>query len=143
MGADDGERDPGKAPQQIFPKLTPAQMARLEAHGRRVETRAGEVLLEPGERPRNIFVVLSGSLEALLRATTGEQLFNVLTPGDFTGEMSTLRGSVSFVRIRVREGGALIAVDTHKLREIVQTDAELSELFMRAFILRRAALIST
>jgi thioredoxin reductase (NADPH) len=132
-----------KRREQIFPKLTPAQMARLEAHGRRIETRAGEVLLEPGDRARNIFVVLSGSLEALLRATAGEQLLNVLTPGDFTGEMSTLRGSVSFVRIRVREGGALIAVDTHKLREIVQTDAELSELFMRAFILRRVALIST
>jgi thioredoxin reductase (NADPH) len=132
-----------KRREQMFPKVTPAQMARLEAHGRRIETRAGEVLVEPGERPRNIFVVLSGSLEALLRATTGEQLFNVLTPGDFTGEMSTLRGSVSFARIRVREGGALIAVDTHKLREIVQTDAELSELFMRAFILRRVALIST
>jgi thioredoxin reductase (NADPH) len=132
-----------KRREQMFPKVTPAQMARLEAHGRRIETRAGEVLVEPGERPRNIFVVLSGSLEALLRATTGEQLFNVLTPGDFTGEMSTLRGSASFARIRVREGGALIAVDTHKLREIVQTDAELSELFMRAFILRRVALIST
>ncbi|TLY64893.1 MAG: cyclic nucleotide-binding domain-containing protein [Gammaproteobacteria bacterium] len=131
-----------KRREQMFPKLTPAQMARLEAHGRRVETRAGEVLLELGARPRNIFIVLAGSLEILLHATIGGESVYLLTSGDFSGEMSTLKGSVSLARIRVREGGAVAALDTDKLREIVQTDAELSELLMRAFILRRVALIS-
>ena len=131
-----------KRREQMFPKLTAAQMARLEAHGRRVETRAGEVLLELGARPRNIFIVLAGSLEILLHATIGGESVYLLTSGDFSGEMSTLKGSVSLARIRVREGGAVAALDTDKLREIVQTDAELSELLMRAFILRRVALIS-
>jgi len=45
--------------------------------------------------------------------------------------------------MRVREGGEVLSIDEAHLRAIIQTDAELSELFMRAFILRRVALIST
>ncbi|HTS52524.1 MAG TPA: FAD-dependent oxidoreductase, partial [Burkholderiales bacterium] len=67
----------------------------------------------------------------------------VLLPGDFTGEMSTLRGVAGFVRVRVREGGAVLAIDEENLRNVVQTDAELSEILMRAFILRRMGLLSS
>ena len=55
-----------KRREQIFPKLTPAQIARLEAHGTRIETRAGEVLIEPGQLHREFLVVLTGSLEVTL-----------------------------------------------------------------------------
>jgi thioredoxin reductase (NADPH) len=128
--------------QQMFPKLTAAQIARLERHGERLQAHAGEVLLEPGERPRKFFVVISGSIELLLARSSGYELFYTLTPGDFSGEMSALRGSAGVVRIRMGKDGTLIAVDIDQLRAIVQTDAELSELFMRAFILRRMGLLS-
>ncbi len=131
-----------KRREQMFPKLTQAQIARLEAHGRRMRVQAGTVLLDAGERPRQIFVVLSGSVELLLRKEAGEELLNLLATGDFTGEISALRGSTGFARIRVREGGTVVAVDITELRAIVQTDAELSELMMRAYILRRVALLS-
>ena len=132
-----------KRREQVFPKLTSLQIARLEAHGRRVEMRAGEVLVEPGERHRDLLVVLSGSLEIALPGVLGEELITVLLPGDFTGEMSTLRGVAGFVRVRVREGGAVLAIDDDNLRDVVQTDAELSEIFMRAFILRRMGLVGS
>jgi thioredoxin reductase (NADPH) len=132
-----------KRREQVFPKLTPLQIARLEAHGTRTETCAGEVLIEPGERHRKLLVVLSGSLEAALPGMLGEELITVLLPGDFTGEMSTLRGVAGFVRVRVREGGAVLVIDEENLRNIVQTDAELSEILMRAFILRRMGLLAS
>jgi len=129
--------------EQVFPKLTPAQIARLETHGTRTDTHAGDVLIEPGERHRKLLVVLSGSLEAALPGMLGEELITVLMPGDFTGEMSTLRGVAGFVRVRVREGGAVLVIDEENLRNIVQTDAELSEILMRAFILRRMGLLAS
>jgi thioredoxin reductase (NADPH) len=70
-------------------------------------------------------------------------LLFLLSPGDFTGEMSTLRGTPALVRIRVREAGAVLLIDAEQLRRIVQNDAELSELFMRAFILRRMSVIES
>jgi thioredoxin reductase (NADPH) len=127
---------------QMFPELTPAQVARLERHGTRVRTNKGDVLAEPGERYRRLMVVLSGSIEIVRPGISGEELVTVHTVNHFAGEMSTLRGAASVVRARVREEGEILAIDSDNLRTIVQTDAELSELFMRAFILRRVGLIA-
>ena len=127
---------------QMFPKLTPAQVARLQLHADRVVTKAGDVLIQPGERHRRFMVVLEGSLEVLLPAPSGYELLIVLEPGDFSGEMSTLRGVAGLARILVRDAGVVLSIDEQNLRNIVQTDAELSELFMRAFILRRMGIVS-
>jgi thioredoxin reductase (NADPH) len=132
-----------KRREQIFPKLTAAQIARLEAYGEHIDTYTGDVLVEPGDRHRKLLVVLTGSLELALPGVQGEQLLTVLLPGDFAGEMSTLRGVAGFTRIRVREGGNVLAIDEENLRDVVQTDAELSEIFMRAFILRRMGLVAS
>jgi thioredoxin reductase (NADPH) len=127
---------------QMFPKLTAPQITRLETHGSRTPMHAGELLIEVGDRPSKFFVVIAGTLELLISRSSGYELFFTLTPGDFTGEMSALRGSTGMVRVRAGKDGVLIAIDIDKLRSIVQTDAELSELFMRAFILRRMELLS-
>ena len=126
---------------QIFPRLTPAQIARLEPHGRRFATRGGEILAQPGDRHNKLLVVLSGSVEIVRPGIAGEELIVVHTPGQFSGEISTLRGVGSLVRARVREAGEVLAIEAAQLRQIVQTDSELSELLMRAFILRRVGLI--
>jgi len=125
----------------MFPKLTPAQIDRLEAYGSRMRIRAGEVLTEPGDRHGRILVVLSGAIEVVLPGIDGETPITVHTAGSFGGEMSALRGSGATVRARVREDGEVIAIEHEGLLRVVQNDAELSELFMRAFILRRMGLI--
>ncbi|HKT71843.1 MAG TPA: FAD-dependent oxidoreductase [Steroidobacteraceae bacterium] len=127
--------------EQMFPKLTPAQMRRLEPHGKRSAIHAGEVLGEVGERA-NMLVILSGSIEIVRPGMSGEEPIIVQTAGDFTGEMSTLRGLGSFVRLRARESGEVLSISNQDLRIVVQTDPEISELFMRAFILRRMGLLA-
>jgi thioredoxin reductase (NADPH) len=128
--------------EQMFPKLTAQQIARLEPHGRRIRTTAGQVLSEAGEGHRDLHVVLSGSLEILRPGMQGEVPITVAVPGDFTGEMSTLRGLGGFTRVRVAEAGEILAISESQLRTVVQTDSEIMEIFMRAFILRRMGLIS-
>jgi thioredoxin reductase (NADPH) len=132
-----------KRREQMFPKLAQSQIARLEALGRRSQTRAGEVLVERGERAQSLLVVLSGTLEVVLPAREHEERVTVLEAGDFSGELSTLRGVAGFTRIRARDSGAVLAIDVERLRELVQTDAELSEIMMRAFILRRMGLVAS
>src|SRR3989454_11143515 len=50
---------------QVFPTLTPEQIARVAAHGhvRRVEH--GEVLLEPGDQNPRFFVVTAGPIQGV------------------------------------------------------------------------------
>lgn len=132
----------GERKDQTFPILTPAQIARLAPYGKRIAVHKGQILAEPGERHRKLFVVLSGSIEVVRPTMQGEQLIIEIVPGGFTGEMNTLRGVGSLARARVREDGELLAIPDDQLRTVVQTDARLSELFVRAFILRRVALVA-
>ncbi|HTV98373.1 MAG TPA: FAD-dependent oxidoreductase [Steroidobacteraceae bacterium] len=127
---------------QMYPKLSAAQIARLEPHGGKLATRAGQVLAEPGER-HPMYVVLSGSIEVVQVGMAGEVLVALHVPGSFSGEMSTLRGVGAVVRMRVREAGEILVITDPHLRTIVQTDPELGELFLRAFILRRVRLIES
>jgi len=129
--------------EQMFPKLTAEQIERLKPHGRVIRTTAGQVLSEAGQGHRDMQVVLSGSLQITRPGMQGETPITVETPGDFTGEMSTLRGLGGFTRVRVVEPGEVLSISESQLREIVQTDSEIMEIFMRAFILRRMGLISS
>jgi thioredoxin reductase (NADPH) len=126
---------------QMFPRLTPVQIARLTSHGRKIATRTGEILAEPGDR-LPMYVVLSGSIEVLQPTLAGETLIVLHSQGSFSGDVGTLRGIGSVVRMRVRDAGEVLAIDNGDLRSIVQTDSQLSELFMRAYILRRVALMT-
>jgi thioredoxin reductase (NADPH) len=132
-----------KRREQMFPKLSAQQIARIEPHGRRLPTHAGDVLVEAGQRHHELIVVLTGSVEIGLPGMHGEDLLTILLPGDFTGEMSTLRGVPGFSRIRAREAGEVLAISEDHLRIVVQTDAEISEILMRAFILRRMGLVAS
>jgi hypothetical protein len=78
---------------QMFPRLTPEQIARLEHQGERVPMHAGELLFDVGDRPSKFFVVISGSVELLIAKAGGYELFYTLAPGEFSGEMNALRGS--------------------------------------------------
>ena len=49
--------------EQVFPKLTPAQMARVAAHGRVRPVREGEVLVPAGHPVESFFLVTAGSIE--------------------------------------------------------------------------------
>ena len=71
-----------------------------------------------------------------------ETLVTVHGTGQFTGEVNTLSGRRSFFRARATKAGNVIELDHQQMLTLVQTDAELSDILMRAFILRRVELIA-
>jgi thioredoxin reductase (NADPH) len=127
---------------QMFPTLTPAQIARIAAHGRRRPIQRGEVLFEAGTEVIPFFVVVKGRIEILRPTGAGEALVAAHGPGQFSGEIQTLSGRRALARARVSEAGEVIELDREHLLALVQTDSELSEIIMRAFILRRVELIA-
>jgi thioredoxin reductase (NADPH) len=127
--------------EQIFPVLTAAQISRIAAIGRMRAIQSGEVLVEQGDGAIPIFVVVSGELEAVLPTSTTETLITVSRAGQFTGEVNTLSGRRALARLRARQPGEVIELSRENVLALVQTDAELSEILMRAFILRRVELL--
>ena len=127
---------------QIFPKLTPDQIRRITAHGRTRTIEQGEVLYEQGDSATSFFVVVSGELEVLRPSGAVETLVTVHRSGQFTGEVGTLSGRRTMFRLRATKTGKVIELDRQRMLTLVQTDAELGEILMRAFILRRPELIT-
>jgi thioredoxin reductase (NADPH) len=128
--------------EKIFPKLTPAQISRIAVHAHIRSVQAGEVLLEQGDTSVPFFVVTTGEVEIVRPLGTHETLITVHGPGEFTGEVNMLSGRRSLVRARATKSGEVIELDHQQMLALIQTDAELSDILMRAFILRRVELIS-
>jgi len=128
--------------EQLFPRLSEAQLARLTSAGTRRNAAAGEIIFEQGSRLGSLYIVLSGRLEIVSPGKTDETRITILEAGQFTGEVGMLAGRPALVRTRAIAPSELLEIGQAAIRHIVQTDPELSELFLRAFLRRRQALIS-
>jgi thioredoxin reductase (NADPH) len=126
---------------EAFPVLTAEQISRIRPLSKVRQVKAGDILFEPGDSDVPFFVLLSGSMEIVQPDLNGERAIVKHEAGGFTGEMTTISGRLALVRGRVTEAGEFLQMSNHDLRTLVARDAELSEIFMRAFILRRVALI--
>jgi thioredoxin reductase (NADPH) len=127
---------------EMFPRLTPAQIARVAQHGRIREVTAGEVLVRQGDSAVPFFVVQSGELEITRPSMAGSIRVTVHHAGEFSGETNMLTGRRSLVQMRACTATSVIELSRDALLQLVQTDAEISEILMRAFILRRVQLIA-
>jgi thioredoxin reductase (NADPH) len=128
--------------EKIFPKLTSVQIDRIATRGHVRSMEEGEVLYEQGHRAAPLFVVISGELEVVRPSVPVETLITTYESGQFTGEVGTLSGRRSLFRVRATKPGRVIELDRQQMLALIQTDTELGEILMRAFILRRVELIA-
>ncbi len=127
---------------EAFPVLTADQINRLRALSKVRKVEVGDILFEPGDSSIKFFVLLSGSMEIVQPDLHGERPIVKHEAGEFTGEITMISGLRSLVRGRVTVAGEFLEMSSEDLRTLVARDAELSEIFMRAFILRRVTLIN-
>lgn len=128
--------------EQTFPVLTTAQIARLAPMGVEEEVEDGTIVVEQGQTDVPFIVVLAGALEIVSMRSAVEHSVTTHDVGHFTGELTLLARGRSLVRARARGETRLLRIDGAALRALVQTDGELSEILVRAFILRRVGLLS-
>src|SRR5216684_7732612 len=127
---------------QAFPVLSVSQIDRIRSCSRSRQVVPGDILFEPGDENVPFYVLLSGGMEIVQPDLAGEHLIAKHGPAQFTGEMTMISGRRCLVRGRVTEPGEFLELTGDGLRSLVARDAELSDIFMRAFILRRLLLIS-
>jgi thioredoxin reductase (NADPH) len=102
----------------------------------------GEILFDVGDQQAPFLLVVTGELHAVRKNANGEDLIAVHGPGQFTGEVSLLSGRRALVQERANAPGEVIELNREQLLQLIQTDAEISEIVMRAFILRRVEIIT-
>src|SRR5262245_61723451 len=121
---------PSVPEREIFPTLTETQIERLTPLGRERPFVAGEILFEQGGINRPLTVVLEGEIEILSDRDT---LVTVHHPGQFSGDVDLIAGHPAIVRARARLSGRVLEVPAERVRSLVVTDPELSQILLRAF----------
>jgi thioredoxin reductase (NADPH) len=122
------------------PVLTTIQIERIAALAVRREVAEGEVLYEPGDDTPPVFVVISGAIRILAMAGGQERIVTTYSAGQFSGELLMISGRKSIYRCQAVEPGTLLELSAKNLRVLIARDAELNDIFMKAFLARRLSL---
>ncbi|WP_330249579.1 FAD-dependent oxidoreductase [Nocardia sp. NBC_00565] len=123
-----------------FPRLSDEQVATLAVGGTRRRVRAGATLVQAGEPSDTFFVILSGKVGIVGDEQT-HRIVRVHGPGRFLGELGLLEGQVAFYTAEMVEDGEVLAVPAQRVRALVEHDPVLSDLILRAYLVRRSLLI--
>jgi thioredoxin reductase (NADPH) len=102
----------------------------------------GEVLIEGGQTNVPFFVLKAGEIEVIRPSALDEILVATVRPTQFTGDISMILGRPAQMRLRVRDSGEVVRLTRDQMHALIQNDAEISEVLMRAFIHRRVAVIA-
>jgi thioredoxin reductase (NADPH) len=130
---------------QMFPIFDAAQIetAKRFASGPARDFAPGEVIFDAGERHAPAWLVLKGLIDVVRRdGLNHEAAITTHGPGQFSGEVSQLAGAGTLATGRAGpEGCTVLPFDAAHVRALMVGSADVGEILMRAFILRRVGLI--
>jgi thioredoxin reductase (NADPH) len=129
---------------QVFPILSPEEIAQLRHFGGMRHFKPGEYLSKAGERSPGMLVILSGEVDATQHDALGQDEHIVThRPGSFSAELSLLSGTPALVNAIAKGHVEVLVIPPQKVRDLMVEEAELGERIMRALILRRVGLLET
>src|SRR5271156_6897021 len=137
---DTNRPESGSLDTSYAPVLSAVQVERIRAFATSRQVMAGEILYEPGDDTPPAFVVMSGRIRILALAGGQEQIVTSYGVGQFSGELLMISGRKSIYRCQATENGTLLELKAKDLRTIIGKDAELSDIFVKAFLARRLSL---
>ncbi len=126
---------------EAFPLLTAAQIDRMRPYGKIRHVEAGEVLFEAGDSDVPVFVILSGGMDILQACPSARRILVSHVPGSVTGEFSVIAGHRAVLRGQATKSGEFLQIAPSDFRFLAARDAELGDILMKAYILRRMLLI--
>jgi thioredoxin reductase (NADPH) len=130
---------------QMFPVFDAGQIetAKRFASGPAREFAPGDIVFEVGERQAPAWLVLKGSIDVVRRdGLNREAAITTHHAGQFSGELSQLSGRETLAQgMAGAEGCTALPFDAAHVRALIIGSAEIGEILMRAFILRRMGLL--
>jgi len=130
---------------QMFPTLDAGQVetAKRFASGPIRHFEPAEIVFDIGQRNAPAWLVLKGAIDVTRRNALGtETPITTHHAGQFSGEVSQLAGREALARgLAGPEGCCALPFDASHVRALMIGSAEIGEIMMRAYILRRVGLI--
>jgi thioredoxin reductase (NADPH) len=99
----------------------------------------GETLFADGDQTYDMIVVLEGGIELVEHlGQTDERLIISYGPREFIGEMGLLTGQSVYLSAVATSEGRVLRIPAAQVKAIISEEPDLSELILRAFLLRHA-----
>jgi thioredoxin reductase (NADPH) len=138
----DDPSDPYNREAQTFPRLSQEQVERIRQFGREEDCSEGTYLFRRGERSVDFFVVVEGSIEILSSGTIrSDDTIHVHSERQFTGELDLFNSRKILVDGRAATDSRVIRVERSSFLRMMESEPDIGEIVMRAFILRRVGLM--
>lgn len=123
------------------PVLSDVQVSVLRRYGAEQDVASGQVLFADGDDTYDLIVVLDGELEIVQHfGDPGRAIVASYGPGEFLGEMGLLTGQRVFLTGVARTAGRVLRISPDQVRIVMAEEPDLSELILRAFLIRHARL---
>jgi thioredoxin reductase (NADPH) len=122
------------------PVLTEEQIDRIRVFARPRSVAASEILYNPDDDTPPVYLVLSGQIKIIAVVGGEDQIVTTYGPGQFSGELLMISGRRSIYRCQAVVASELLELSPKDLRTLISRDAELSDIFMKAFLARRLSL---
>jgi thioredoxin reductase (NADPH) len=121
-----------------FPTLTKEMVERLQGYGREENVPENVILYTHGDRDSDMFVVLDGGIDVVLRALNGEyKLFGRHRRHQFSGEFSLLNSQRAVTEARTAIDSRLLRISRKELRLLMRSEGDIANVIVSAAIWRR------
>lgn len=120
----------------LFAGVPADELVALDTDASRVALRAGEVLVRQGERADAMYVVLQGSLEAIVTEGGRTRLVGIIARGDSVGDVALLTGESRAATVRAVRDSVVVRVTHEAVEELMRRHASVGSAMARALALR-------
>ncbi len=134
--------DPFQRTAQTFPQLSEEMAERIGRYGSEEWLEHGTPLFVRGDRNADFFLVLDGTIEIFEQQDDDSiKVFTTHSKHQFTGELTLFNEREILVSGRAHQATRVVRVRRSDFRRMMQSEPDIAEIVMRAYILRRVGLI--
>ena len=126
-----------------FPTLTDEMVQRLQGYGREELVPENVTLYTHGDRDSDMFVVLDGGIDVVLRSLNGGYtLFARHRRHQFSGELSLLNSQRAVTEARTVMDSRLLRISRKELRLLMRSEGDIANIIVSAAIWRRIGIVA-
>jgi thioredoxin reductase (NADPH) len=135
-----GPRTPPELP-GYRPVLSGPQLDVLRRYGAEQRVAMGDLLVRDGDETYDLIVLLEGEAQIVEHYAQPDE-FVIVTygPREFMGEIGLLTGQRAYLTAVVSAPGRVLRIPVQQVHTIMDQELELSELILRAFLVRHSRL---
>jgi CRP-like cAMP-binding protein len=127
---------------ELFEQMTEQELRKLAGRLKYVPFAKGNVITKQGTPSQHwLFIIINGEAEVYLEGGNGEKrVLNVLSKGNFFGEMSLMTGAPRMASVIARTDVECYRLDKEAFEEIMQERPSIAEEISQILVERRAQL---